>query len=476
MGLDHWLLSLCLARTLMTLIFMTYAATLPVLQAAWGMSAMAAGSVSTGLQLGYATSLVVFSSVADRAGARRVFVGSAWVGAGVALAFAVFARSYVSGLALYTLVGLSQGGTYTTAIMLIAERYPAERRGGAVGWFIASSALGYALSLLISGVTLPLGGYPLAFLTTACGPLAGATLAWTTLRSVPNIIHARRGTGGFATAVLRNNVAIRLTLGYTFHSWELLGMWAWAPAFVAAALAASGTASIRAVELAAYVSAWFHVMGLIASSTMGRLSDRLGRRVVLIGLATISSACSLVFGWLVGWPLAVVFVVGAVYGFAALGDSPVLSTAITESVSPSYLGSALALRSFMGFGAGAIAPLAFGAVLDVTNVPGAAPATWGVGVWHPRCRRCPRGGVRLRARRRAQATGQGGRLLSLGADMPTSRCPVRGWWDGERFAITSRCVERLTSADRGCPLKAVAAEEPVNPGGVEVMTEGGGRS
>jgi MFS family permease len=118
-------------------------------------------------------------------------------------------------------------------------------------------------------------------------------------------------------------------------------------------------------------------MGLIASSSMGRLSDRLGRRAVLLGLAASSAVCSLVFGWLVGAPIALIFAVGAVYGFTALGDSPVLSTALTEAVEPPYLGAALALRSFLGFGAGAIAPLVFGAVLDATNPRGVTPSVWG---------------------------------------------------------------------------------------------------
>jgi len=118
-------------------------------------------------------------------------------------------------------------------------------------------------------------------------------------------------------------------------------------------------------------------MGLIAGSTMGRLSDRLGRRILLLTLAAASTVCSFVFGWLIGWPAGVLFLVGAVYGFTALGDSPVLSTAFTEAVSPAYLGSALALRSLLGFGAGALAPLAFGAVLDLTNPPGVTPTVWG---------------------------------------------------------------------------------------------------
>lgn len=375
---DPWLVTLCASRTCVTFVFMTYAATLPVLREAWSMSATAAGSISTAFQLGYALSLLAFSALADRVGARRVYLWSAALGTVSALAFAMYARSYLSGLVLYTVVALSQGGTYTTAIMLIADRYPARRRGAAVGWLLASSSLGYALSLVLAGVALRWGGYPLAFGATAFGPLAGAVLGWVALRGAATVVHPRPTGARFGSAVLQNVQAIRLMLGYTLHSWELLGMWAWTPAFVAAAMAVAGVSSLRAVQEGAYISAAFHLMGLVASSSMGRLSDRLGRRDVLVGLAAISTLCSFLFGWLIGAPAMAIVVVGAVYGFTALGDSPVLSTAFTEAVSPAYLGSALALRSLLGFGAGAIAPLAFGAVLDLTNPQGVTvPTTWG---------------------------------------------------------------------------------------------------
>jgi MFS family permease len=58
--------------------------------------------------------------------------------------------------------------------------------------------------------------------------------------------------------------------------------------------------------------------------------------------------------------------------FSSLGDSPVLSAALSEAADPAYLGTAFGLRSLLGFGAGAVAPLVFGLVLDWTN-----PATIG---------------------------------------------------------------------------------------------------
>ncbi len=61
----------------------------------------------------------------------------------------------------------------------------------------------------------------------------------------------------------------------------------------------------------------------------------------------------------------------------SLGDSPVLSTGITEVTRPAYLGSTLAVRGVLGCGAGAIAPLVFGMVIDATNPAGQPPTEWG---------------------------------------------------------------------------------------------------
>jgi sugar phosphate permease len=80
--------------------------------------------------------------------------------------------------------------------------------------------------------------------------------------------------------------------------------------------------------------------------------------------------------WLTGLCLSRFLVALLVYGFSAVGDSPVLSVALTEAVAPQVLGSALAVRSLLGFGAGAVAQWSFGKVLDATN-PGPPYTEWG---------------------------------------------------------------------------------------------------
>ncbi len=368
--IDLWLLGICLSRVGTGLVAISYAAALPVLQREWGMSAAAGGSISTANQMAYAVSLVVFSSLADLWGAKRVFLASISAQGAAALLFAFFARDFYSGIFFYTLVGISLGGSYTTGLMLLSERYASQKRGMGMGFYIASTSAGYALSLVLSGAALPLGGYQLSFLLTSLGTPIGAVIGWITLSRTKNKVVRREGTRAVAKGVFGNKPAMVLIAGYCFHNWELWGMWTWTPAFLAACFALGGAGSLQAAGMGAYTTAIFHTVGTLASFSMGVMSDRRGRAATLLGLSGISSACSFLFGWTFGWPFFLVMGVGAIYAFSSLGDSPVLSAALSEAMEPAYLGAALGFRSLVGFAAAGVAPWVFGMVLDWTN-PGA---------------------------------------------------------------------------------------------------------
>ncbi|QCG96387.1 MULTISPECIES: MFS transporter [unclassified Azospirillum] len=369
-----WLVLLCASRFATSLSFMVYAGALGPAMQAWGMSAGEAGSIQTAFNVGYALSLVGSSWFADSLGAKRVFLWASWATALTGLAFAFFARSAESGLLLFALVGLTQGGTYAPSIMLVAQGVPAARRGAAVGWLLAAGSLGYFGSIALAAGLSERFGYEAAFIACGLGPLLAALLGTPGLRGRANLVAgggARRLRGAFR--FLADRRSLLLTVGYTTHCWELLGMWAWLPAFLTASLAGSGGAGVRGLWIAAAI----HISGFLSSLLMGRASDRLGRRLVLVAMGVLGAACSFTIGWMDGMPLALVLAVAALYGFSALGDSPVLSTAMTESVEPGSLGAALAVRSILGFGAGGAAPLAVGLVLD--HAGGTAEAMGGSG-------------------------------------------------------------------------------------------------
>jgi len=290
----------------------------------------------------------------------------------------------MSCLVFYSITGLCSGGSYTPGLTLIAERFPRTRRGAAMGWYLAASSLGYALALIISSHLLAAFGWRAVFIGAATGPLLGACIAQLALRETPNLVtHSRSGVGAMDALlkVWRNKPAMLAIWSYAFHSWELLGLWAWLPAYLTAAAAARYGAA-AAVSLGLQLAALTFAINTVGTVLAGTLSDRLPRTTIMLGMTATSLACSFAFGWLFAAPLWLLTAVAVVYNLSALGDSAIYSTALTELVPPPYLGAAYSLRSLLGFGLGAVSPLFFGTVLDaLTHASGDRGTTaWG-GAW-----------------------------------------------------------------------------------------------
>lgn len=369
----RWLLQLCLARTGFALINTSFAALIPMLQPAWGMSASQAGLVQSAWHLGYIVSLIVASQLSGAFGAKKTFIGMGYAALLSAGAFAWGAESFASALVLHALAGLCAGGSYVPGLTLITERFPADRRGRAMGAYIAAASLGYGLALpgtvWISqhvGDSSLTGGLWLA----AASCLLGQLLALHTLRQTPNILIDAASRNRFVSAeslrwLWQSRTARWVMLAYAFHAWELLGMWAWLPAFLSAASLASGnTAAAGGAFAGATLAALCHLLGTVGSLASGSWSDRWGRHQVILALSLSSIACALVFGWLLAAPLWLLVVVALIFNLTAVGDSAIHSVALTEVVPPAHLATAYSVRSLLGFGMGALSPWLFGRVLD----------------------------------------------------------------------------------------------------------------
>ena len=341
---------------------MMYAGALTTTMQNWRMTSSEAGLVQAAFNFCFALSLVVFSLLADRFGAKRVFRWANTLTAIASVACALFARSMESGLVLFAALGLAQGGTYGPSIMLVAQGVPLGRRGTAVGWLLAAASFGYFGSIALSNSISRTWDYETAFLICGGVSAAGAIAAIIGVRDRPNLKSDHALSWMQGCQLLRDRASALLTLGYMAHCWELLGMWAWMPAFLTAAL--SFSTSLGQFSQGLWVAAAIHLSGGIATFSMGYASDKFGSRRVLILIGMMGAICSISIGWMINQPPAVILLLAAVYGFAVIGDSPVLSAAMTKAVEPGRLGMALAVRSILGFGVGGMAPLAFGFVRD----------------------------------------------------------------------------------------------------------------
>jgi MFS family permease len=191
---------------------------------------------------------------------------------------------------------------------------------------------------------------------------------------------------------------------YSAHNWELFGMRAWLPPFLAGVLIRRGSSVIEASSLAATLASGVLLVGAASNVVGGWASDRWGRVRIIVVSQALSAACSLTIGWLFTAPLWAILTLAAVYGIFVTSESGALSTGVTELAEPSALGATLAVQSCLGFLAAAVAPAAVGFLLD--RLQSASPWQWGpafgvlaLGVLL--------GPVSMAALRRVQAPGSG---------------------------------------------------------------------
>ena len=374
---------MCASRVLAATWFVAYSAVLPLTQAEWGLSAKEAGLIQSAFHLGYLASLFIVGFIADHFGAKRAYITTGVAACVSPWAFVFLADGFSSAFWLHALTGLCQGGTYTPALALINDNVERARRGRAMGFLIAGSSAGYAICLGIAGLALQFTGWRGALAVVAFLPVLSWICGVAVLRETPNVVHARpAGESLLASlpAVLRSRKGMLSIWGYTFHNWELLGLWAWLPAFLTAALLLHGVASENAATLALTFAAFTYVANIAGSILGGTMADRWGRTQTILLWSCLSLALSFSIGWLIALPVALMVALACLYNLAAIADSSTHSTVIAESVPSHYLGVAYAVRSVVGFGAGVVSPFVFGWALDLAGGGRMSgdPVVWGV--------------------------------------------------------------------------------------------------
>jgi MFS family permease len=369
-GSSGWLALLCASRVLSASWFVAYSAVLPLVREDWGLSARDAGMIQGAFHFGYLASLFAVGFVADYFGAKRAYLVTGVAGFLSPIAFVLFVDGFWSALWLHALTGLTQGGYYTPVLAMVNEHVGRQRRGRAMGLMIAASSAGYALALGVAGLVLTFAGWRAALAVVAAMPALSWVIALVTMRGTPNTVHPRpEGHTVFASipAVLSNRKGMLSVWGYTFHSWELLGLWAWLPAFLTAALVSGGSGAAEAAALGLSLSALTYVANIAGSIVGGTMADRWGRTQAILLWSSVSLVLSFSIGWLIALPIVLLVAIACLHNFSAIADSSVHSTVIAESVPPHILGAAYAVRSVVGFGTGVISPVVFGWALDLAG-------------------------------------------------------------------------------------------------------------
>ena len=327
-------------------------AVVPSLRADWGISTGQGTLLTIAVQLGFVTGAVLSAvlSLADRWPAHRLAAASALVAALSTATIALAVDSLGPALPLRFVTGVALAGVYPTGIKLMASWF--ERgRGFAIGVLVAALTLGSALPQLLTGLADALGDLPWrsVLLTSSVLCLLASGIAARFVRLGPLAAPAPPFDPRYLLRLFRDRGPLLANLGYFGHMWELYAMWTWLPAYLTASFAASGTwgGSRTSVGLVAF--AVIGVAGVGGALAGGWLGDRLGRARVAGGAMAISASCCLLAAAAYGASPYLLLPILLLWGASIIADSGLFSTLMTQVADRRYVGTALTMQTAVGF-------------------------------------------------------------------------------------------------------------------------------
>ncbi|PRQ06793.1 MFS transporter [Enhygromyxa salina] len=313
----------------------------------WALSPSEAARLTSATQWGFIAGTLVYAAtnLADRFDARRVFCGSAVLGACFNLGFAWLSDGLWSALVLRFATGMTLAGVYPVGMKLIAGWY---REG--LGW-----RLGVMVGCLTLGTAFPFGVAAL-----------GLALDWRALASIASIASVVGGLlvrlGCDEGPLLRTRARLDLRVvgrvfrhrpfrdaafGYFGHMWELYALWSLTAVWLDARFAAANAGAwAERVSLLAFATVGVGALGCVAG---GLLSRRLGeRKVALIALTGSGVAC-LISGFAFELPPGWLTVFLLAWGVLVVADSPQFSALAARHAPSEYTGTALTIQNGLGF-------------------------------------------------------------------------------------------------------------------------------
>lgn len=366
---------LCLAEALSMTGFAAYPAFLPLLRDVWQFSDTQAGFVGGSFFFGYMLAVPLLSGITDRIDARGVFISSCLLAAAGTAGFALFAHGVLSAACFQALTGAGLAGTYMPGLKALTDRVGGPQLARFIAFYTATFGIGTSISLLSAGWLGNQMSWQDAITLMALGPLLAGVILWFGLPA-----HGVQGTQRTSWwprfgPVLAQAEIRPFLFGYAVHCWELFGLRSWMVAFITFAYVASQAQQpwLSPTEAAALIN----LLGLPASILGNEAAGQLGRRRWIGWVMAASGLLCWLTGFAASWPWWLMLCMLAAYSVTVMADSAALTAGLVTATPLAQRGAAMALYSLLGFGAGFVAPMIFGAALDQAG-GNTSPWAWGI--------------------------------------------------------------------------------------------------
>ena len=366
---------LCLAEALSMTGFAAYPAFLPLLRETWQFSDTQAGFVGGAFFFGYMLAVPLLSGITDRIDARGVFIFSCLLAAAGTAGFALFADDMLSAALYQALTGAGLAGTYMPGLKALTDRVGGPQLPRFIAFYTATFGIGTSISLLSAGWLGNHMSWQAAISLMAFGPLlAGMILLFGLPAQKPHDAQQRSWWPRFGPVLAQREIRPFL-FGYAVHCWELFGLRSWMVAFITFAYLASQARQpwLSPTEAAALIN----LLGLPASILGNEAAGHLGRKRWIGWIMAGSGILCWVAGFAATWPWWLMLGMLTVYSVTVMADSATLTAGLVTATPLAQRGAAMALYSLLGFGAGFVAPMVFGAALDAAGGH-SSPWAWGI--------------------------------------------------------------------------------------------------
>ncbi|HET7712865.1 MAG TPA: MFS transporter [Thermoanaerobaculia bacterium] len=251
-------------------------AVLPI-QKEFGLSAATMGGLTSVALIASAVGGVFFGRLADRIGRVRAMTISILT---YSLATAGLATSQsLSQLIFWRVaVGLGMGGEWSCGSVLVAETWPAEHRGKAMGLMQSGWAIGALLAAALSALVLDTFGWRVLFLIGVTPAIAAFIIRRTV--EEPAIWRERQDRDSRLVEIFRGALLRRTVIATAVASSVLVAYWgltSWLPAFLGSPVEKGG-AGLTLTKSAAWLIA-LQVGAFFGYISFGWIADRIGRRL-----------------------------------------------------------------------------------------------------------------------------------------------------------------------------------------------------